>query len=291
MKNLVLVVSLLIATSASAQFNLAHEFQPSDLASNFKFNLVYIDDDLPVYVSWNNSPSGGLLRLFNMDFVFVNEINIPFSPAVNNVTIHYITRTLFDCDPDNIEFLLSYPFTIAGGGSGSKVQVMREDGTILFEESGSVTLASISYLTHSIQHPIMSTPDGARLFLYMTDQSMGDSGIRVYDLCGDLPSMCCVSGGDSNIPTHSGGVDYVHYGLAAPNPTTDFVSVKLSEPVSGSGVVLMVFNQKGQMVQTVNVNPGVKEISIDLGNQSAGTYIYRIMDESGVLDTGKVVKQ
>lgn len=289
MKKITLLAAMLWSFCAVAQINLAGSFSPDELESNLTFNLVYLDNDEPVYVSYHSNPPNGAMKFFDMDLNFIEEFSFPLEPGYSNVIVQYITRTLFDCDPDNIEFLVTYPYNPMGDAD-PKVQVMRQDGTVIFEEENAVTIGNLTFLSNSFKAPIMASPTGTKLFLFVTNNIMGDGGIKVFDVCGDLPTICC-DAAPNGITTNGNGMQTIHRSLVMPNPTSDVVTIRLSEPNSDTGVTLQLYSETGQLVNSTAVNTGQVEIPINLGNETAGTYIYRLVGNSGVLETGKLVKQ
>lgn len=283
--------ALAFALSSQAQITLAHEFSASDILGNLEFRMMYLDDDEPVYVT--NVVSGNILtvRMFDMNFEHIEDLNFELLVPVSNsmLVIQYLTRTLFDCDPDNIEVLVSYPFDPMGGGTLG-VQVLREDGTELLHVPDAVAISVSSFHNHVRFTPVMCTPTGTKLFLHMSTSALGADGVKVYDLCGDLPVASCY-GEEGGITTYTPVVMGGSNAVVMPNPTTGFVWIDFDEPIPGNGLQLQVFGSAGQLVRSESVPAGETRVQVDLSGQPSGTYIYRLTGDTGLWKTGKVVKR
>ncbi|MCX6258440.1 MAG: hypothetical protein NTW49_11180 [Bacteroidia bacterium] len=97
--------------------------------------------------------------------------------------VSYITKTLFDCDSTNIEYVLMNGFW------AGNFYIYRTDGTLLFEKD-SVTGTIANFNGSIYQNPIVNTPGGAKLLLQFNRKHMINSADSeyVYSLCGTLPT-------------------------------------------------------------------------------------------------------
>lgn len=280
MKYLLCSLLLLGSSWAVAQIDFEHQFSPSDPNYSYQLKLVQIDDDEYVYATVVNS----VITLYDLDYQVMEEIDLPASGWV-----YYITRSMFDCDDSNIEYMLATGSDI----TDSHVYVFRSDGTELFhQQNASVNGIVTAGPTNAIMSPIMKTPDGTKMFIQRTISWHGDDGLDVYGLCGDLPSSCCsdAPGDPPGIAQHRSDL-HAPVNQSSPNPTRDYSTVELQEPIGKNGAMLNVYNSGGQLVSTVSVFPGQSRIQVDLSDQSAGTYIYRIESADGALPGGKIVKE
>lgn len=291
MKTLFLLCFSFLSTGIIGQVTFSTQIEPDELLDNLNFYRILLDDNESGYVSISDVDSNTAIRLFDNDFNLVQDISIPPQYFSGGSYVQYITRTLFDCDPSNIEFLLMTPFNPQSGAS-AKVAVVREDGTILFEHDNAVALAinNAPYEDIRWKAPIISTEDGTKLFIHITDNYIGDGGIKVYDLCGNLPNPCCNSS-SSEISTGSHAMNPVHRSVAFPNPTNDLLTIELAEPIQRVNVQLKVYNINGELVNEKIVQTGQQVIRIDLQSRSAGTYFYQLLSDEELIDSGKVVKQ
>ncbi|TVR37331.1 MAG: T9SS C-terminal target domain-containing protein [Cryomorphaceae bacterium] len=275
MKSRLTLLTLLIAVSVHGQIVLEHEFFMSDPLYNGNIQTIHLTPDEVVYTT----RGGGNIYLFDLDYNLFQTI--PIAPQ-NYQYIEYISRELFDCDPDNIEYLVR-----SGTWGNTLIEIYREDGTLLESIPYGLFDFPVNSIANVLPYNIQSTPDGTKMFVRIMEG--GQESMRIYGLCGDLPVPCCSftgePGGISGIP---GGTTF-RYSTASPNPTANETTVRLHAPLNEPGV-MRLFNQQGQAVKSVPLSSGQFEIHLNLGELPAGTYLYRIETESGVKPTGKVVK-
>jgi len=275
MKKSILTLAMLFSMSAMAQITLDYEFFNSDPNYIGMLRTVYLSPDEVVYASWSSQN----IYLYDLEYNLIQTIAVA-APSVNY--IRYITRELFDCDPDNIEYMV-----LSGTWGNSLIEIYREDGTLLESIPGGSLMVLVPDQTNAFTFPIQATPEGTKLFVHMMD-SGADESLRVYSLCGDFPVPCCMAGEPGGISGITEGITF-QYSTASPNPTSGTTTIRLSSPLNESGTI-KVYNGGGQVVRSVNISSGQSQVEIHLGDQPAGTYMYRIETPSGVKPTGKVVK-
>ncbi len=77
----------------------------------------------------------------------------------------------------------------------------------------------------------------------------------------------------------------------APNPVSTLLTIQIPKDWSQSTSTLVLFDLKGQQVQTGQISPGVATSELDLGGQPAGTYwLHIVAKDSKQVQTFKVVK-
>src|SRR5207247_11291030 len=93
----------------------------------------------------------------------------------------YVTRSLFDCDTSNIEYV--YANTVGGT---KPFYIMRTDGTQLFQLDSAIGYFCLGYCLglSDIIKLIRNTSAGAKLFL---NNVQGNQDVHIYSLCGTLP--------------------------------------------------------------------------------------------------------
>ena len=132
--------------------------------------------DQPIY--WYTQDH---FSLYNLDGSLFKTIQLPPKPDTNAMIeiVDFVTTTLFDNDPSNIEYLIHYdPCDSSLSGAPWRVKIIREDGTVLLDEA----YASYSGLQ------IYNTDQGTKLILpYYTSNSVLYKKI-VFSLPGILPS-------------------------------------------------------------------------------------------------------
>ena len=75
-----------------------------------------------------------------------------------------------------------------------------------------------------------------------------------------------------------------------PNPARDNTTIELSEYLTNTAA-LKVYNSLGQLVLQRPLNKGEKAIKLDLKGFEAGVYFFEVVEEDGVLGSGKFVRE
>ncbi len=137
------------------------------------FLCIDIGENESKYISINRNTNS--FSLYNMDMSpFMTDIMIPVTDSIKDgFVVMYVTRTLFDCDSSNIEYVYSDPVTLY-----QPFRILRTDGTLLlYVDSargpygfGGGTGGSITV------RPIKKTSDGTKLFL---DKIIPGGGNRI----------------------------------------------------------------------------------------------------------------
>jgi len=102
--------------------------------------LVKLTDTETKYYYLNQTAlnSSHQFSLYNLDGTHFKTINMPIKPDPSAIVywLGYISRTLFDNDPSNIEYLVYYVWDSAGQYNYymREVKVIREDGFVLLDE-------------------------------------------------------------------------------------------------------------------------------------------------------------
>lgn len=186
MRTFIFTLSLLLGISAYSQ--ITFDFQP--LSTNY-FCFKLSDSETKFFdYNVNNINSTHQLSLYNMDGSLFKTIPVPADSNEWISRIEWISRTLFDNDPSNIEFLVCYA-TDSSSYTKNRTKVIREDGTIMLDELH----ADIDgYFWGNWVPIIYTTESGTKLKL---DYAWAGWGYyyqsKVFNLPGNVPS------GDANI--------------------------------------------------------------------------------------------
>jgi hypothetical protein len=212
-------------------------------------------------------------RLFNLDhspyLTVVPPIPIFQPPSYYEVS--YISKTLFDCDSTNIEYV------ITRGNHPSNFYVYRTDGTLLFErDSVTGTYAVPEFDGSFIQQPIVNTPNGAKLFLQPNGTVEIDSEY-IYSLCGTLPASI------SEIPIDNRFVEIF------PNPTTGIINFQIKQPNNHDKFKLTIYDSSFQRIEESDLNVSNYQIDLTKHSLSASTYFFDLRTQNKVYQTGKFI--
>ncbi|MFI5205147.1 MAG: hypothetical protein ACHQF2_11680, partial [Flavobacteriales bacterium] len=129
MKNTFILLTLLLGQQLNAQINL-EGVHPTP---NGTYQLMFTQLDSGDYKYVLFLPENEQFILYNLNHSVYMTVNvpIPFNGPDTLYWVAYITRSLFDCDSSNIEYLVSY----VGDGFyhtyPKKTYLYRTDGTLL----------------------------------------------------------------------------------------------------------------------------------------------------------------
>ena len=181
----------------------------------------------------------------------------------------YLSQHLFDLD-DGIEFLYvtqsSPPLTII-------TSVINDDGSVI--QSWNDEGPFVNPNSPQEQLPIFNTDSGTKLIL--ANRIAG--AMNVYALPGELHVGITGSGNHDLIsaPVH-----------VYPNPTASEIVVDLPWSSAGKGSVLEILKVDGVVVLHRSLSSGIERIS--LAPLSAGEYVYHVLLDGQMVNSGKLTK-
>src|SRR5688572_7856330 len=171
MKNLLLFPLLILLLSSSqqlrAQITLQHTLDSTLIGDQFYCTDLGNNDHKYVFLD----PVNNSFSLYNMDMTpYLANIQIPATgdSLVNGFTVIYITKSLFDCDSANIEYVLEDPYN----GLNHPFRVYRTDGTLLLQvDNANGPYCNGCYGGAQNIKPIINTSDGTKLFIQKLDSN------------------------------------------------------------------------------------------------------------------------
>lgn len=215
------------------------------------------------------------MTLYNLDLTVFSTITYPaLPPGYFYFDVVYITESTFDTDPSTIELMMLTRDTNYVMGT----RVIRDDGTILFDELGLglSTQGALSEL--NAKPPLFTGEDGTTyLLLY------GSTGSHLYQLPGTLPCMDCSSEPGMGLQETVAVPEEGQLALF-PNPASDRIQVNYSLPARASKGHLMVSDARGRLVANVPVDASGKA-SMLLAGQSNGRYTCNLVVEGRIIRT------
>jgi hypothetical protein len=276
MKKVLFALMLLISINSKAQITL--DFTVDSTWYGYLFYATKISDNETKYVFLDTTSN--TFSLYNLDMSpFMTNISVP-SPLFFNGWFHimYITRSLFDCDTSNIEYLY------ASQNSGANpLRVMRTDGTVLLQVDtavGPYCLGCPGGTT--LLRPILTTESGTKLLtMWAGGSSTGHRPVSVYSLCGNLP----LNSEMYEFPDDE-MADYIQI---FPNPSSMQLNFKINLPDNIYSYELILLNSNSQEVHRKKLGTSESNFSIDVRNFSSGTYYYSLASKNRILKTGKFI--
>jgi len=266
MKKLLLFFTsiLLLNTSSHSQVTLDHvfhkestEFFITDIGNN---DLKYVFEDTSGF------------KMYNLDYsLYMNVVTpIPLWKSPNYYLIAYITKSLFDCDSSNIEYVITAPTHLGN------FYIYRTNGTLLFEKDSVTGIYDIVAADGQIQEkPIFKTPIGTKLWL-IRNCCIQDS-IWVYSLCGDIPTVVYDNFLDES------------YVKVFPNPTNGIINFQITQPSNQEKFKLTIYNSSFQKVDEANIIEKNYQLDTKQKSLSSGTYLFDLRTENKIYQTGKFV--
>jgi len=272
---IIIAVVLMIGNNVDAQITLDQIVD--SLTMDYWFKPVQISPTETKYYKADTVTN--TFSLYNMDFSpFLLNVAVPDSfikydgqfPKVFQVL--YITKSLFDCDTSNIEYVyeaatdINFPF-----------RILRTDGTVLFKmDHGNGPYCFGDCLGGSdFVKPIVNTSAGTKLFL-QTDTA-GYTQTFIYSLCGTLP--------EDVFDFHQQQQSYVK---VFPNPTSNTLTFQINPPDNMNEYELVVVDGNAKEVRREKVG-GSRSYTMDVKDLAGGSYFYSLCTKDRAFGNGKFV--
>lgn len=216
--------------------------------------------------------------LYNMDWTpFLSNVSVPepFNFTIQPYQALYISRTLFDCDSSNIEYL----YTSTTGGADRSIYIMRTDGTELFQLDSAFSPYCFGGCLggSGIVRPIENTSSGARLFVYRTHQPW-TGNLHIYELCGSLPTEIFDFSDVQN-----------SFVRLYPNPTSNNITFEMNLPSNVKEFELSIFDNSGTEITRKRIDSGSRRLVYDINDLSSGMYFYSLRAQERQYQTGKFI--
>lgn len=275
MKKLLLILILFcLANSVKSQITLEHSY-PTNGGSQSTFAFIRIDSNefRYVYVDYQNSS----FTLYHLNHSVDQTITIPvpYQWGVSQYSITNISRTLFDCDSNNVEYLLSYICNPQPCTTGGYVDVIREDGTTIFHADSAQATSVIGGVSSYISAPVYQTPVGAKMRLWY----QGSYDIKIFSLCGTLFPPLSIDENEEN-----------SLGSSYPNPTLSLITIPYKLPTGNEFGVISLYDLSGKKIREYKVDNKFDNLRVDLSELSSGTFYYQLTTSAGTSKMKKIIK-
>ena len=220
------------------------------------------------------------LTLYNLDLSTYNTITYPaLPPGHSYFDVLYITESTFDTDPSTIELMMLTWDTNAVTGT----RVIRDDGTILFDEPGLSFSGSTGYSELNAGPPLFTGEDEVTYMLLTSYPTNPPTESRLYELPGTLPCMDCST--ENGMGLQGTGVITEEGELVLfPNPASDMIQVNYSFPTGASKGHLMVTDASGRLVANVPLD-GSGQASMQLAGHANGHYTCNLIVDGRIART------
>ncbi len=273
MKTKILIIAgilLLNMTSIKSQIILEHtldsvttggQFYCTDLGNN-DFKYVFLDSAINGF------------HLYNMDMTPYMTVHVPVAGnMVIDYTAIYITKTLFDCDSTNIEYVYEAPYD-----NNKAFYVIRTDGTILLQVDSANGPYCFGCYGGAIDiKPIIKSSDGTKLFVQKRNTQYG-TGLLIYALCGTPPE------GIYDFSEHNKSFVKIF-----PNPTNNELNFEIIPPNNQEEFQLVIYDVDAREQKRQSLALSQNKYSLDVSNLSSGTYFYSLVSKRKNYQSGKFI--
>lgn len=273
MKNLLsfLAILLVLALTSHLKAQILHEhtYQEANMGGTDRhLELVELDSGEFKYILVDYGESE--FTLYNLNHSIYEYVSLPVVWTPGAYNIHMVSRSLFDCDTSNIEYLLSHYCLPHPCSAGGYVEIFRTDGSsIFYSDSAAYRFGTGS--SSNLRYPIQSTPEGTKMML----DYAGSGQVRVFSLCGEL--LVSNQASTSVLPTS-----------LYPNPARNSVTIDYDLP-EGETATISLFSMAGQLVRSFNVDSNFDSLIIDTSGLNPGQYQCRVQTVSGEIASSSLV--
>lgn len=277
MKNL-LVLLLFCSANLTAQIS----YETSYVTPNPGFNsgLVLLSTSGYKYLIRDSND----VTLYNLNHTVYRTFTIPSLPTTANLLlVRYISEDLFDTNPTDLEYMVTYTDTIGPSIGNTHVVIFDETGTMLFNRDTATTNSTVFSPSLPYQG-ILATDSGVKMILNHQNT------LEVYALPGILPCQECTGGVISGIVPPSGsGSSERQPGNPYPNPTNGQTTIPYQLPAGVTNGTMVIFDVLGNEVKRYSITNTFSSIVLDVGELAIGTYTYSIQTAHGNIPGQQIV--
>ena len=273
MKKLITTLLLIASISGYAQITLENTYVNGGISAE-RLRLIKLSSSGYKYCVNDTST----IRLYNLNHTLFRTINIPPGAFMSTVSVFYVSEELFNTNPADIEYLLSY-YNLGI----THFRIYNETGTVLLARD-SVALSS-STSAFEYEPSIAYTPSGWKMTI---SQSVYGNDAYVYSLPGFLPCHDCTNGVITSMVTENGDLKSSNVSNY-PNPNNGQTTIEYTLPQGTTTADLVFYNTTGQEIKRFKVTDTFHDIVISTADLDAGTYYYQLQTTSGYKAGKKMV--
>ena len=274
MKKLLLIMAICtIGSIAKSQITLEHTYPNAVDVLNGSKTSVLIDLGDSVFNYLLKDEKTSRYTLYNLN----HSLNISDTFPVRKGTTAYVqygyfSRSLFDCDTSNIEFLLYNIVNTSPSKWYSYVSIYRTDGTRIFFRDSSIVY--LNYGSSADGSQIVVTPNGTKLMIKLMN---GD--LEIYSLCGKLPTSYAIMKGP------------IGNNLSAPypNPSMSYTRIDYTLPEDVRFGEIVFYDIRGAEVKRFKVDHNFTNLQLNTSDLRSGTYYYNLQIPGKATEGKKLV--
>ncbi|MCX6353234.1 MAG: T9SS type A sorting domain-containing protein [Bacteroidetes bacterium] len=295
MKKQILALSIFVAlfsfNAAFGQITLEHKYESKRTEKGLTLpKIVFLDNKTQNYFTYVQTSTGLYDSVFFYHLNHTLNISGSFPKNPNGIKakksfvqgFSYFSKSLFDCDSTNLEFLVQFVYYDSIGTSVNSVQVFRTDASIIFAKD---SMFCDAYLANPIYpKSVVNTNKGTKLLLFKANNlGIGSNFTYVYSLCGTLPT-------GYNSPMHNpaddnNGTLYDAY----PNPSKEYTHIDYKLPNGVNTGEIIFCDMQGKTIKTMKVGSAFNDVLISTDDLPAGQYLYYLKTNGSVTGAKKLV--
>ena len=268
MKQITLLLLLTFCLTVKGQISLEYTY-----TSTYPWELTIIKLSNSGYKYVLPNYASNSVVLYDLNHTIFKTLTLPTFNM--GQTCLYISETLFNTDPSDVEYLLKH----YNYSNYVTVIVGNECGTILFSKDS----VELGYDYYTNDGAVRYTPSGVKLLLY----SPFNNNSYVYNLPGNLVCETCSEDlpmSINNSSMYDGNV------IAFPNPSDNEIKINYTLP-TGSKAKITFYKEDGKELRTFDIDDHINYITVDkemLGVQN-GLYLFKIYSGSKSISDGKII--
>jgi hypothetical protein len=284
-KNLILLLVLAIAAIGKAQIV---------YSSSYSGQVALTKLHQSGYKYFVTNSLAGTINLYNINHSLWKTIAIPTQTLpINSIT--YLSENLFDND-NLIEFVvytfsMSTPSPTAPTAFRSKVQVYKENGTLVFSRDSASVGYGIAGNSFSNLDGVFDDGTGAKLKLGIF--TILGSGVttpkyEIYSLPGTIPCITCNTQTTSGTGLAKEQLSSTGAPVFYPNPASDQIKINYSLPINTKKAFIRIQDAQGKVVDTYEVTSDFSDLLIPATYQN-GLYLYTLEVDGNIIKTEKII--
>lgn len=241
--------------------------------------LIYLADNEPAIFIYD--AYGEHIELYNPDLTLISSIDIPIEyTGSGQYNLFHVSRTLFDCDSTNIEYLISWGSPIL---EEAYIQIIREDGTVIFNLPEHIFADESVITTNPTYHTSMIEDDQGVIFAFYNEGIPGSGPTSLYRSCGSIPGCPTPCNGDSATVGVNGLSSNENNFTLYPNPGNNQFAIEYELSGEHSEATLSLVSMGGQIVLEKNVGPSMPYILVNTSSLASGRYQVMLTGKNGIL--------
>jgi hypothetical protein len=263
--------NLMINSLSMGQITFEHTYPMVNDTSIARPILINLGDNEFKYIYVDYATNQ--LKLFNLNHSSFLNVNFPIQ-LINwgEYTVGYVTRTLFDCDTNMLEYAI-FPTNWK-----NSFYIYRQDGTLLFQRDSAIGPYCFGCYSGAYNiRPIVNSPAGAKLFLAKATNTGSFPSVDIYSLCGTLPINT-----DDEVKVPS-----TQFVKTYPNPSSGSINFDFQLPSNFENFELIIYNSIGEAINRIKINNSTTKYKFS--NLNSGSYFYMLNTEFKLLETGKFI--